>query len=256
MKKMLAIILCCTLLAGCGNGNVFSWAHNPGSGDFASLKSDGDAAMKNNDFSKAAEYYKAALGKNPNDAETALAYATARLFEVINSQYGDIVNTFLSGGGTSSDELLGFLTGDTIQKLADALYDSMGTAGSEDGYLANAANQPGASTDILINAAVTNILLGVAEFLTSVAPYQEYITLNSDFTVSFPLGVPTDPDIIAALIAAIEKLIARIETALRWLQNAPIADLPPGVDQSQILETINNYLALLKAELEAAKSQL
>ena len=254
MKKMLAIILCCTLLAGCGNGNVFSWAHNPGSGDFASLKSDGDAAMKNNDYSKAAEYYKAALEKNPNDADTALGYATAKFFEAVGSQYGDIINMFLNPGTGAADTLLGFLDDGTLQKLIDALYDSIGEPGSENGPLANAANQPGASTDLLLNAALINLLLAIAEALVAAKPYRHYLRINSDYTVEV-LGTPTNDEKLV-LIAILDRLFMRVETSLKWLQNAPIANLPPGVDQSKVLEEINGYLTLFKAQINEEKNKL
>lgn len=244
-------------LSACGsNNNIFSWAHDKGGGDFNSLKADGAAAMKDNKYSEAAKYYKKALDKNPYDEECALQYSTAKLFGVISSQYGDVVKTFISDEGTSSEKLLGFLTGDTPKKVVDALKDSMGTAGNESGYLANAANQPGASTNLLLNAAAINVILSVAEVLSNTAPYvNQYLQLNADFSVNLN-GIPSDPQEKQELLNIVEDLMKRAETSLDYLDRAPIANLPPDVDQSEILKTVRNYFNKFESELSQVRMQL
>jgi len=78
------VALFCLLLSfsGCGKGNLFSWAHNAGSGTSnASLTSDANTALQNKDYSKALSYYTKLLENNPNNSEAIYGYAVAKLGE-------------------------------------------------------------------------------------------------------------------------------------------------------------------------------
>ncbi len=78
LTALLAGSLC--VFTGCGKGNLFSWAHNAGSGsDPKSLASDAYAALVNKEYAKALEYYNKLLEIDPKSAETIYGYASAEL---------------------------------------------------------------------------------------------------------------------------------------------------------------------------------
>ena len=246
MKKMLAIALCCVFLAGCENRKVFSWAQDPISGDFESLKLSADTAMQENNYSAAAKYYKAALDRKPDDPDTALGYAAARLFAIIDSQFEDknIVSAFLS------NKLSGLLKDNILQGLIDAVYDSMGVSGQENGYLASILNQFGASADVIVNAVAVNVLLGMAEFLSKASSFsKQYVLVNEDYTVEL-LDIPQDSQEKQTLLRSVENLIARVETASGWIQGMAVSQPSPE------LNTVNGQLTTFKAELNAVRCTL
>jgi tetratricopeptide (TPR) repeat protein len=78
------VVLFCLVLSfgGCGKGNLFSWAHNSGSGTTtASLSSDAYTALQNKDYSKALSYYTKILANDPNNSEAIYGYSVANLGE-------------------------------------------------------------------------------------------------------------------------------------------------------------------------------
>lgn len=68
------------LASGCGKGNIFSWAHKPGSVTTTeSLSSDAYSALLNKDYAKAMEYYAKILQADPNNSEAIYGYSVANL---------------------------------------------------------------------------------------------------------------------------------------------------------------------------------
>ncbi len=242
------------LFCGCGNSNIFSWAHDVGSGSFESLKSDGDAAMKDNKYSDAAKYYEAALKKNPNDSETALGFMTANFFEVLSVQYGDIVNTFITQG-SSSAALMSFLNGPTASRMVEALTSSMGAPGARNGYLTRIANDSSATTNVLLNAALANVILGVAEVFANSTPLiNQYIRFNGDFSVTVT-GIPTHEE-AQALLTVIGNLLLRASDSVIYINRAPVVQGVDPEEQARIMKQVSEHLVFFQTQLEAAKNYL
>ncbi|MFC1501410.1 hypothetical protein ACFL58_03050 [Elusimicrobiota bacterium] len=68
------------LFVGCGDNNIFSFAHSPGaSSSISALSSDAYAALQNGDYPKAIEYYSKILESDPNNSEAIYGYSAAKL---------------------------------------------------------------------------------------------------------------------------------------------------------------------------------
>lgn len=75
-------LICCLLLgiSGCGKGNIFSWAHAPGSDKTpAALSSDALTALQNKEYDKAIEYFQKILESDPGNSEAIYGAAAAEL---------------------------------------------------------------------------------------------------------------------------------------------------------------------------------
>jgi len=82
MKRQGMVLLSIVLFsfAGCGQSNIFSWAHSPGSSSStSSLSVDASQALQNKDYAKAMQYYSQILKSNPNNSQAIYGYCSAEL---------------------------------------------------------------------------------------------------------------------------------------------------------------------------------
>jgi len=77
-KKIILLIVMSLLLSGCGQWNIFKWAHKEGeSTDTTVLVADGQSALNNGDYAKAEEIFYKAIQANPRSSEANYGYAQA-----------------------------------------------------------------------------------------------------------------------------------------------------------------------------------
>ena len=77
-KKITFLIIALLFFSGCGQWNIFKWAHKEGgSTDATALVSDGQSALNRKDYIKAKEFFAKALQANPNSSEANYGYAQA-----------------------------------------------------------------------------------------------------------------------------------------------------------------------------------
>jgi len=83
MKRQLSILMLGGLLfvtCGCGQGNIFSFAHSPGSNSSTTaLSSDASQALQNKDWPKAMKYYQQILNTSPGNTQAIYGYCSAEL---------------------------------------------------------------------------------------------------------------------------------------------------------------------------------
>ncbi|MGA2091403.1 MAG: hypothetical protein ABSH12_08110, partial [Endomicrobiales bacterium] len=102
-------VLCMSLLflglVGCGNGNIFGSAHQPGSSSaISALNSDAQTALNNQNYPKAILYYQKILAQDPASAEAIYGYSEATLANSglsIASIVADLINQ--SGNSNNSN---------------------------------------------------------------------------------------------------------------------------------------------------------
>ncbi|MDR1942498.1 MAG: hypothetical protein LBQ47_09255 [Endomicrobium sp.] len=125
-KPQLFFVLCCFIFlaafaCGCGSGNIFSWAHNSGSGNYEDLMSDADSSMSKKDFAKAAQYYEKALDKQPYSNDAMKGYASALFNDAISDKIGDIINSVLQADSASAESVFDiFQDRNVAEKLHEA----------------------------------------------------------------------------------------------------------------------------------------
>jgi hypothetical protein len=224
-KKRLIFIFCCfafaaAFICGCSNGNIFSWSHDSGNGDYASLMSDGNTAMKDKNYKKAENYYHSAMNKKPDDKEAIYGYCSAVFADAVAPVFTDIVNTVISG--SSQEELFEKLSPSKLQALEDALEKIVDknndllskvvdddTVSYEDGMV-----------DKNLNAAVSYLLYGVLQVINNPdTEVQEALEFYGDFEMNLD-SIPRydDPSVAPSVSNAVAELIGYVEKAYRCIE--------------------------------------
>ncbi|MDR2426264.1 MAG: hypothetical protein LBD46_03675 [Endomicrobium sp.] len=243
-KKKLIFIFCWFVFAsvflyGCGNGNIFSWAHNSGSGDYASLMSDGDAAMKDKNYKDAEKYYYGAMNKKPDDKEAIYGYCSAVFADAVNPIFTDIVNTIINE--ESGGKLFENLDRNKLTNLEDALEKVVGKNNDllskvvDDGDISYKEGM----VDKNLNAAVSYLLYGVLQIINSPDPdIKNAIIFDNNFEID---SIPdyNDQSASPAVRNAISELIAYVEKAYKCVERIS-SDY--GIDTSLIEDVRKNNM--------------
>ncbi|MCL2144986.1 MAG: hypothetical protein FWH43_05815 [Endomicrobia bacterium] len=234
-----AVVLCfCFLLASCSNGNLFSWAHKSGSGDYASLMSDGDAAMKSKDFSKAAKYYKQAIGKKPNDTDAIYGYSSAVIADVLGGKVADIYAAASGNDGEDIQKIIDLLKND--QNIQNALEEIM-----QPDMLPSILDEPEEGlVDRNINAAIAYLLYGIMLVINdpSIRDIRDNFIVNSDYSVN--IDITLDPISYALIVASLKgNLVPQIEEAIKCLDKITGNAIADNI--KAVLFTLNAKIDLL-----------
>ena len=181
--KLFFFVLACLFLciAGCGNGNLFSWAHDEGKGGYKLLMADAQAAMKNKNYGKAAKYYRKALNKKPGDAAAVYGYSCAAFAAASGKNYEAIIRAVIDRDGNSSAGLLEFLDmrdAAAIKKTLDEILSPSMLPSMPDG----AENK----VDARLNAAISYLLLAAVSIITDEKININDLNINADFSMTIP----------------------------------------------------------------------
>ncbi|MDR1194950.1 MAG: hypothetical protein LBL00_00560 [Endomicrobium sp.] len=250
-KKRLIFIFCCfafavAFICGCSNGNIFSWAHDSGKGDYASLMSDGNAAMKDKNYKKAENYYQSAMNKKPDDKEAIYGYSSAVFADAVGPVFTDIVNTVISG--SSAEELFDNLDYSKLKALEDALEKIVGKNNDLLSKIVDddAVSYEDGMVDKNLNAAVSYLLYGVLQVINNPdADVQEALNFYGNFKMELDT-IPRydDPTIAPSVRNAIEELISYVEKAYRCIERVS-SDY--GVSTSFIDDVRTNNAYVIRA---------
>lgn len=198
------IAFSCLFFSGCGNGNIFSWAHDDGTGTYESLMIDAEAAMKDEKYSKAAKYYRSAINKKSGNAAAIQGYSSAFFAAAVGSNHKDIINAVISGRGSASTGLLSFLKIGDAQKIKNALTEIL-RPDMLPSILESAENK----VDVNLNAAIAYLLLAASSIL-EIAD----LDINSDFSLKAPDFASAAAEIIAAVNGCIIPNLNNAEQCL------------------------------------------
>ncbi len=206
------LVMITFFLAGCGEFNLFSWAHKGGSNsDVESLIADGQAALNDKDYNDALTYFNDVLAKDPDNAEALYGSAWATmgasglgLADIISSVIKDASSSGISPApplnsdfsrlfinhatGTGTEDLLpSTLDLATLYSTANTVVEKLKKIadGKSDGSI------PATDIDVNINLAVCLILKAVCGILDTNADGTpagtgDIIEVHSDFTVTIP----------------------------------------------------------------------
>lgn len=238
-------LVCCLLLGatGCGKSNIFSWAHSAGSDSSpAALSSDAYTALQSKDYGKALEYYKKILENDPANSEAIYGAAAAEL----------------ANAGLDIGELVANLVqqrqAPTARNLAPALAVAARTVPSAGNILplaiiARLQILRPAVDNVLSNALLLRIVQGSAD--GRIAPNNPNVNLNiafclvvraaikacdagiqinSDYTVSGSIDVPTANSIGKDIISAYHRLLV-VNNTLHYGSDSAIANISEDVQK-------------------------
>lgn len=211
MKKSLCYFIFAGLLifAGCGNSNMFSWAHDEGSGDYESLMIDAEAAMKDKSYAKAARYYAKAINKKPGDPSAIYGYSSAAVADATKSAYHEIINAVISDSGYSSVGLLSFLNIKETEKLQRALEDIL-----RPNMLPSILNTAENKVDINLNASISYLLLAAVSIMNDPAIDLNDLNINADFSITVENAVSAAQAVKDAVNGYILPNLAKSQAAL------------------------------------------
>lgn len=209
------LILCLLLLSGCGQWNIFKWAHKEGtaaSSDTTVLVADGQALLDKGDYAKAVEVFEKAMNANPKSSEANYGYARAviaasglGLADLISSiiqqakspnpaplptgnPFINFVSPQYASGATATDKLL-----DPSKIKLDKLYDASKKAVTPLQRIADGLTDaviPADDFDVNFNLAFLLVIRGVCNVLDTdgdnyiVNDIDDIISVNSNFELA------------------------------------------------------------------------
>ncbi|MCL2484892.1 MAG: hypothetical protein FWF00_02865 [Endomicrobia bacterium] len=240
MKKLICFLLCfcfAIVFTGCDERNLFSWAHNPGSGDYESLMSDGQAAMNARKFGRAAGFFKKAIKIRPKSNEAIYAYASAVFADIIQPVFSEILTALISSNTSSVESTLNNLQGPQGQKILEALKELTGP-----NMLGQIINSQNGSVDQFLNIALLYILSGLLAALND--PDIQAIgnvILNGDLSIDVVGDIASIKD---KLIAIFGPIYTAVKQCLAILASKGISnDITRAIDDN-IDNIWNSVLAL------------
>jgi len=222
------------IFSGCQNSNIFSWAHDEGTGDFASLKSDADTALANGNYAKAKDYYQKALAKNPKDTDTVMGYCSATFALAAHGMLPTFFNAVVNASG-SQNALMSISAADR-QKLLTVLGEIL----QSDKLPAIVTVQGEGSTDRNLNAAIAYLLYGILNVLNDPVILQ-YIEISSNFDISNIGGVSLDS-------AQMQQILNKFNSTLNTLQAASDC-LSRITADSSLVSTLSTNIKNIKKAL-------
>lgn len=206
------LVMMTFFLAGCGEFNLFSWAHKGGSNsDTKSLIADGQAALNDKDYADALTYFNEVLAADPDNSEALYGSAWATmgtsglgLADIISSVIKDTSIATGSPAPPLQGEFASLFanrsTGSELESLLPStldlttLYATVTTVVAKLKIIADGRGDgsiPANDMDVNINLTVCLILKAVCGILDTNADGTpggtgDDIEVHSDFTVTLP----------------------------------------------------------------------
>ncbi|MHB9156160.1 MAG: hypothetical protein ACYC5N_10830 [Endomicrobiales bacterium] len=241
--------------AGCGKSNIFSWAHKAGgSGDTQALYSDATAALQNQDYAKALEYYQKILESDPNNSEAIYGYSASELANA-GLDIGSLVSNLIreQQGGNSVSGLSGAIAraGRTYASPSspENLLPQTMLARAED--ISNAIERVLPRLSRIVNGTAdgkisprnpdVNLNLAVCYVLHAALTIRNYVDFDTNYAAAIKPGV-TLADALPDLNTAANDLVNAYNCMLVVVDELHLADGSTiGDIKSQVRDLFKDY---------------